>query len=1422
MPLYVDPESGDEYELDEQTAKEFGFPSTDEYLYAQKPLAERAENTAAGFGASLARGVMAPIEVGARLLDPPTAESIAQFRRESYGSPEALEQRERDPILSGLGESALPIVTGLVTGGLAGTGLRAAATGLAAESTVAGLAGEAVAATDEERDYSLANAARLGATDFALGLGAHGLARLAAIGPKKAVGQALGHGASVLAEVTGRAVSSSFAAAAAEEAADEFIGRAMKYGGAGIGFGVGGPVGAVAGYVAGKKAHKHAIMPFVKRAISYAQDAARRHGSDAAGVALLTAAALDAADDEDQGAALGAMGLGLFSKRLFAGTMLGAKRAGQAIAEFAPVAGRAVVGAVAEHGPVVGAAVKSIGGDAARYAGQAISRNAPALKQGVGSFATEVASDATLMKRIGRNVGGTLGAYGGPLGSALGSKAGELAAPKLAKSLLDWFGKRTNRTTAENVAESVTEAVEQVVAKPEVAAVAHEAAKEFTLEASESLQALAKQTPRERAAALQGASSRIGGSAKAQLAAINAVVDDITAGLGKVSATDIYSKSGRPDYAFKGTARQAASYDARIAAYGKDPRFIELLQQHAASTRRTPFGPGKERELWELQKDILDANEELFPRVPYEIPTGAPDAAGVSQAAADFAAKAKEALLGARTAQERFRLGMALTETLTDHAAKAGDGEMAKVFGAYAERLWETMGRSELWLSPKQLQREGQRALKKQAKLLENVAKGEEAAEAMVKGPSREAEAIGNPKRPVDAEAVAIGTGLGPVLERAASKDEWLATFPTRAAREAAEDELEEAVIETFQTFGRVPRRGTRDWQAAESHVIAERLAEAQARGQQRGVGTAEAIGIGALAAGGIVGLNLLARAKRKAEENIAFDDLEGLPPEDRAAVIRANGPRYAAEAKQMVASAIQATGDELARARRGIPRRLVELTPDASDAQRVLVADVYDDLDATERALRAAGADEAADTLADAADSLTDIAVAHEQRLPVDHDAGTLLQTLAELHDQLSAQLDVLPAEARDVVAALRAGTEKRELWGDAADMLADVRRDQSAELGAMPDDPDSVQSYLESSRGLADVYERWGIDGEALRAAVDALDRADAGKREVEIEAARHGIVLGSAGQDPEDTGPVDAVLASAAREAGVSVEEIRQVLPRDVADQLERGQRAYRYDQALRAIERGSQVSVRRAARGAAGLRSRDEPLTPDASTADFAAGYSDEVAAFEARRSMLEAVMSDPVATIDAMASSFGDLPETHPDAYADMADLSMRAAQVLMEAMPPSMLASIQSPRGLPPSVDDVRTFSRVYMTVVEPQTFLRDLESGAAWPEQAQAFAQMYPQVWTRLAEEAITAARERGPALSPQDATYLDLTFGIGNTIGGMWSDATADAIRQANAAKAEQRQQRAGTLAPPKPAMTAPTSATAALSAGPSNTPV
>lgn len=96
-----------------------------------------------------------------------------------------------------------------------------------------------------------------------------------------------------------------------------------------------------------------------------------------------------------------------------------------------------------------------------------------------------------------------------------------------------------------------------------------------------------------------------------------------------------------------------------------------------------------------------------------------------AKVAVEFANAAKEAIINARTAKDRFRIGMQLTETLVHHTAEAGDSEMSKVFGAYADKMWEAMGQREVWMGARELQREAKRVAKKRESIISKISAGE-------------------------------------------------------------------------------------------------------------------------------------------------------------------------------------------------------------------------------------------------------------------------------------------------------------------------------------------------------------------------------------------------------------------------------------------------------------------------------------------------------------------------------------------------------------------------------------------------------------------------------------------------------------------------------------------------------------------------
>lgn len=580
--------------------------------------------------------------------------------------------------------------------------------------------------------------------------------------------------------------------------------------------------------------------------------------------------------------------------------------------------------------------------------------------------------------------------------------------------------------------------------------------------------------------------------------------------------------------------------------------------------------------------------------------------------------------------------------------------------------------------------------------------------------------------------------------------------------------------------------------------------------------------GLGGVAVAG----NVLARAERRARERISSTDLADLDEPERREALRRDGARYREESARAVADTLAEKTDAAVKARAAALGKALESVADANGAQRQFAASMTDPVGRAAHELRMAGDTERADQLDAIADRLTELDVAHEQGAPETHDPGRVLGDLEDAYQLLRA--GVQTEAGRATLTELAEGTQRSDLWGAAGERLAQMRVDDDQAdavdildtSAGLPAWRQNVRANIEAARAQADDWGLWGVDTERLVATLDRVEAAlDAGDS-LDAEFAAAGIEDHDAGADDGQSGPMGEIMAAVAAETGA--EGVDTVLTESLRSAMGDQQRAYRYDEALRSVQRTADLDLRRAARGMVGLGSREAPVAPDASNDAFSEGYPDDLAAFESRRDMIARMAEDPTTLANAMAESYGEMVRTHPDVYAAVTDLVVRATDILTAALPPSLQVSLQSPGGLPPSVDDVRAFARVYMAVTEPSLYLQDLASGQAWPEQSQAFAQMYPDRWQALSQEAMSAAQQRGWAMTPQDKTYLDLTFDVGNTIGGLWSEAGAQAIREANTAMAQRGQEQAQGIKRGSPEAAMPTSATSSLAGGPSNTPV
>lgn len=166
-------------------------------------------------------------------------------------------------------------------------------------------------------------------------------------------------------------------------------------------------------------------------------------------------------------------------------------------------------------------------------------------------------------------------------------------------------------------------------------------------------------------------------------------------------------------------------------------------------------------------------------------------------------------------------------------------------------------------------------------------------------------------------------------------------------------------------------------------------------------------------------------------------------------------------------------------------------------------------------------------------------------------------------------------------------------------------------------------------------------------------------------------------------------------------------------------------------------------------------RPEPL-PDAPSR-FQGTFRTLRDAFEARRALLASVAQDPSVLIRHLADSYGDLPDSHPALFSDLAARAMAGVTYLTQNLPPSIGYSLRDPAGLPPSQDAMRTFARLWSAVFEPADTLRDVASGRATPQQLRALAAVHPDIFAQFQAQTIRAMSSRLKPPPYESQRYLD-----------------------------------------------------------------
>lgn len=167
------------------------------------------------------------------------------------------------------------------------------------------------------------------------------------------------------------------------------------------------------------------------------------------------------------------------------------------------------------------------------------------------------------------------------------------------------------------------------------------------------------------------------------------------------------------------------------------------------------------------------------------------------------------------------------------------------------------------------------------------------------------------------------------------------------------------------------------------------------------------------------------------------------------------------------------------------------------------------------------------------------------------------------------------------------------------------------------------------------------------------------------------------------------------------------------------------------------------------------------------------------AFNARKELLTQIAVDPTVLMHHLADSFGDLPETHPGMFSQIAARIMAGVNYLTNNLPPSVGYSLRDPSGLPASQDAMREFARTWDAVFEPADTLHDVATGRATPKQLRALQTVHPDLFAQFQGKVIQkmSARLKPPPYESQ--RYLDQVMQLNGAYSPAFGDKVAKNIK-------------------------------------------
>jgi len=746
-----------------------------------------------------------------------------------------------------------------------------------------------------------------------------------------------------------------------------------------------------------------------------------------------------------------------------------------------------------------------------------------------------------------------------------------------------------------------------------------------------------------------------------------------------------------------------------------------------------------------------------------------------AKVAIDFANAAKEAIINARTARDRFRIGMQLTETLVHHTAEVGDSEMAKVFGAYADKMWEAMGQRELWMGARELERETKRLAKKRESIIAKISAGEKLGIAAL---------VGSAAVDDDETGAALASAGGLLAGKRLMRE--AATVPPKGKARRPDGPIaaldaRDATPTNFYPNSNAARneygesmRAYREAQRADNLRAGElegELSDLKKAGLVTGAAGALALddddGGAAMAGAGALGLAGRRLGMWKiGRELVNLDNVA-----DPIAKLREMGAKPAL--LERVASRLDA-------ASRPIAETAIETEQHAavaaknqalwSDAEREAISDYqgegYRDVN---EALRF-GERAPAEII-----SALDKAVAAGNVTP-----GMIWRGV----DLPEAEIERLKQSSHVMSQGILSGATND----------ARARVFSPGEYGNKP-----VLFRIEQKTGVpveesgeAEVLMRPGTKFEVVGVGRDRYEGGPYTKNDKDWKYIDT-IDLREVGQVPDKSrrsfmrkhgGKVAAGGIVGLGAGTLAVDDAQAAELEDSPD--DRTIAAQR----ILSIDDAATRRIRHTARVLSGLA---EPPSPEGLTTAlgrFGAEYDDPRSAFEERKTILQKAEIAPALVYDVIAATFGDVARVSPELYQAASARLLDGFRYMRENLPPEVKTSMLYPTGLPPSESAMRDWATQWNTVMDPESVLDDIDRGTVTHLQIETLEGAHPDTYQQLRTEIIAEVGANFADIPTSTKQQLDILFQADGLAGPMFSSAAAVMIGEASRAASKRKQ--------------------------------